>query len=84
MQTTELTIRNILHEQCGVSTAAIRDGAHLIHDLDLDSLDVAELMSGLEKELHISIPDSDWHTIQTVQELKTYVQHRINGMLAYA
>lgn len=84
MKNTETVIRNVLHEQCGVSTNAVRLQAHLGRDLGLDSLDVAELMICLEKELCISIPSSDWHALETIQELIDYVEHKINDMPAYA
>jgi acyl carrier protein len=85
MQTTESVIQNILHEQCGVPANVIGPKAHLGRDLGLDSLDVAELMLSLEKELYISIPNGDWHTLETMQDLIRYVQQRRNnGTMAYA
>ncbi len=84
MEAIEAKIRKILHEQCGVSANAIRPNAHLSLDLGLDSLDVAELMLSLEKELRISIPDSDWQALDTVHSLTGYVQHKVNDALAYA
>lgn len=46
-------------------------------DLGADSLDLVELVMGLEEEFNISIPESDMGKIITVQDAVDYVTAKL-------
>ena len=59
--------------EMGIPASAITNEANLSKDLGLDSLDITDLLIRLESEFGISIPDSDWNSLQTVGKIKEYV-----------
>ena len=50
--------------------------ASFIDDLGADSLDVVELVMGLEEEFDVNIPDEDAEKITTVQEAVDYIDEK--------
>ena len=50
--------------------------ARFAEDLDADSLDLVELVMGLEEEFDIEIPDEDAEKITTVQEAVDYIESK--------
>jgi len=54
----------------------VTDDARFQEDLGADSLDITELLMGLEEEFGIEI-DDDANTISTVGEAITYIQARL-------
>ena len=48
-------------------------------DLSADSLDVVELVMGLEEEFDIEIPDEDAEKITTVAEAVNYIEEKSKG-----
>nr|WP_298935651.1 acyl carrier protein [uncultured Dyadobacter sp.] len=63
----------MLSECCGLQPAAITEKAHLIYDLGLDSLDIADLTLKLEVHFGIQISDIDQDQLMTVAGLEKYV-----------
>jgi acyl carrier protein len=51
--------------------------AAFVHDLGADSLEVVDLIVGLEEEFNLIIPDADAYKIRTVQEAIEYLQSRL-------
>lgn len=60
----------------GILETAITDEAHLVYDLGLDSLDLAELMMLVEEKLKITIPNEDQDGIVRFGDLVKYVEGR--------
>ena len=58
----EKIIANILN----IDQDKIRDEHHFIDDLGADSLNIVEIVMGIEEEYDITIPDEDTEQIQTV------------------
>ena len=50
--------------------------ASFVDDLGADSLDVVELVMGLEEEFDVEIPDEDAEKITTVQEAVSYIDDK--------
>ena len=50
--------------------------ASFVDDLGADSLDVVELVMGLEEEFDVEIPDEDAEKITTVQEAVSYIDEK--------
>ena len=47
-------------------------------DLAADSLDIVELLMGLEEEYGITIPDDVLPTIQTIDDIANYIYEQTN------
>ena len=63
----------IIVEQLGVSKEEIQPEASFIDDLGADSLDIVELVMGIEKDFDIEIPDAEAEKIRTVQDAVDYI-----------
>lgn len=48
-------------------------------DLEADSLDVLEIVLGVEEKLEIEIPDEDVEKFVIVRDLVDYARGRLNG-----
>jgi len=62
-------ILDILVEQLNVQRAQLTPGAKIKEDLGADSLEVVEIGMALEERFHFSIPDEQWETVSTVDDL---------------
>jgi acyl carrier protein len=72
-------VKKVLVEQLDVSEEEIVPAASIVDDLKADSLDVVEIIMGLEEEFDIEIPDEDAEKIMTVQQIMDYVEARPNA-----
>ncbi len=62
-------VQAMLAEALNKPVNQITPDAKIIDDLGADSLDVVELLSRLEDEFGITIPDDDVETLTTVQDV---------------
>ena len=70
-------VKKVLIEQLDVSEDEVTPTASIVDDLGADSLDVVEIVMGLEEEFDIEIPDEDAEKIQSVRDAYAYVeQHK--------
>ena len=67
-------VRNMLAEQLNISVDKIKPESRVIEDLGADSLDVVELLSQLEDELNIVIPDEDAEQLSTVADVAVAIE----------
>jgi acyl carrier protein len=73
-------VKKVLVEQLDVSEDEVTPQASLVDDLGADSLDVVEIIMGLEEEFDIEIPDEDAEkNISTVQGIVDYVDEKAKG-----
>ena len=70
-------IKNIIIEQLQVSEAAVTEEASFIDDLGADSLDLVELIMGIEEEFNIEIPDGDAEKVVTVGDVVSYIKENV-------
>lgn len=61
----------------GIEADKIVAGAHLVRDLDLDSLDTIELTLGMEERFGVEIPDSDLEGLATIDDAMTLVERKL-------
>ena len=61
-------VKNVIVDQLSVDADEVTLEASFVDDLGADSLDVVELIMGLETEFDIEIPDEDAEKISTVYE----------------
>jgi acyl carrier protein len=59
-------IREVAVEVLSVQPEAVVEAARFAEDLDADSLDLVELVMGLEERFEVSIPEEDLEGVATV------------------
>ena len=67
-------VKRVLAEQLGVDETIITPDSSFVDDLGADSLDIVELIMGLETEFDIEIPDEDAEKIETVGDAVEYIK----------
>jgi acyl carrier protein len=55
----------------------LHPGAHLIDDLDLDSIDAVDLAVTVDKDLGLSLTEGELKSIQTVQDVVDLIHGRL-------
>lgn len=70
-------IKTVIADQLGVDESSITMDSAFIDDLGADSLDVVELIMGLENEFDLEIPDEEAETITTVGDVVEYIRDRV-------
>ncbi len=66
-------VRDIIAERLGVQRSEVVPSASFIDDLNADSLDIVELVMGIERDFEIEIPDDEAEKIRTVQDAIDYI-----------
>jgi acyl carrier protein len=69
-------VKKVVVEQLDVAEDEVTPQASFVDDLGADSLDVVELVMGLEEEFDVEIPDEDAEKITTVQEAVDYIDEK--------
>ena len=67
-------IEKIIAENLGIDQGMIKDESNFVNDLGADSLNIVEVIMGIEEEFDIEIPDEDAETLHTVGELRKYIE----------
>ena len=70
-------MRPLVADKLSISEDEVVITAAFKADLGADSLDLVELVMGLEEEFNISIPESDMGKIITVQDAVDYVTAKL-------
>ena len=60
------TIREVAAEVLSVDPEQVTEAARFKEDLDADSLDLVELIMGLEERFDITVPEEDLEGVTTV------------------
>ena len=68
-------LKGIIVEQLGVEEDVVKPEATFVEDLAADSLDIVELVMGIEEEFEIEIPDQAAESIVTVQDVIDYIRN---------
>jgi len=68
-----------LSEQLDADLDSITPETNIIEDLGADSLDVVELISGMEEEFNIVIADDRIRELFTVGEVAEFIEQLIKG-----
>ena len=61
-----ITIKDVAAEVLSVDPDQVTETARFKEDLDADSLDLVELVMGLEERFDISVPEEDLEGVATV------------------
>ena len=67
-------IQEMLAEALNLSVEKVTADAKIVDDLGADSLDVVELLSRLEDEYGITIPDEDVENLVTVADVAAEIE----------
>lgn len=67
-------IRSIIMEQLCVEESLVTMDTNLMKDLEADSLDAVEIITAIEEEFDIEIPDEEAEKFQLVGDLVRYVE----------
>lgn len=67
-------LKEIIADQLGVNADEIKADSSFKEDLGADSLDLFELVMGLEEEYGVEIPSEDLEKIVTVNDVMEYLK----------
>ena len=67
-------LKDIVAEQLGVEPDEVTTEANIQEDLGADSLDIVDLITTIEDEFDISIPDEAVEEIKTVGDIVNYIE----------
>ena len=67
-------VKSVIVDQLGVDEDTVTLESSFVDDLGADSLDVVELIMGLETEFDIEIPDDQAEKISTVGDAVNYIK----------
>ncbi len=67
-------LKDIIAEQLGVDGGEVTAEANIQDDLGADSLDVVDLITTIEDEFDLSIPDEAVEEIKTVGDIVSYIE----------
>ncbi len=70
-------VKSVIADQLGVDEDSITMDSSFIDDLGADSLDIVELIMGLETEFDLEIPDEDAENIMSVGDAVNYIKDKI-------
>ena len=79
MKMDEITARlkEIVMDRLDVEEDQIKPEASFVEDLGADSLDIVELIMGIEEEFDIEIPDEDAEKLTNVGEAMDYIKGKL-------
>ncbi len=70
-------LKEIVMDRLNAEEEQIKPEASFVEDLGADSLDIVELIMGIEEEFDIEIPDEDAEKLTTVGEAMSYVKAKL-------
>ena len=72
-------VKKVVVDRLKVDDDQVTENASFEDDLGADSLDVVELVMGLEEEFDIEIPDEDAEQIKTVEQAVSYIDQKASA-----
>lgn len=70
-------VKNIIVDLLQVSEDSVTLESQFIDDLGADSLDLVELIMGIEEEFNIEIPDGEAEKVVTVEDVVEYIKENV-------
>lgn len=75
--TIEDRVKKVVADQFCIAVAEVRLDAHIVNDLQADSLDSIELVMCIEDEFGVVITDSEAEKLATVQSIIDHVRDKV-------
>ncbi len=69
-------VKTVVVEKLGVEPEKVTPEARFIEDLNADSLDIVELVMGLEDEFGLEISDEEAENIRTVGDAVKFIEEK--------
>ena len=73
------TIKDVAAEVLSVDPDQVTETARFKEDLDADSLDLVELVMGLEERFDIEVPEEDLEGVTTVGQAVDLVMNKVGA-----
>jgi acyl carrier protein len=73
------TIKEVAAEVLSVDPEQVTETARFKEDLDADSLDLVELVMGLEERFDIEVPEDDLEGVTTIGQAVDLVLAKVSG-----
>lgn len=70
-------LKELVMDRLNVEEDQIKPDASFVEDLGADSLDIVELIMGIEEEFDVEIPDEDAEKLTNVGEALAYVKQKL-------
>ena len=70
-----MEVENIIAQHLNIDVSEVTDDKHLMEDLGADSLHTVELVIEFENHFDMTIPDEDAEQLQTVKQIKEYIEN---------
>ena len=67
-------VKKLISTQLNVAESKITEDSRLVEDLGADSLDVVDLISVIEDEFDLEIPEEAVDSIKTVGDIVNYIE----------
>ena len=77
LEEVQAKLKEIVMDRLNAEEEQIKPEASFVEDLGADSLDIVELIMGIEEEFDIEIPDEDAEKLTTVGEATNYVKAKL-------
>lgn len=77
LEEVQAKLKEIVMDRLNAEEEQIKPEASFVEDLGADSLDIVELIMGIEEEFDIEIPDEDAEKLTTVGEAMNYVKTKL-------
>lgn len=77
MEEVQSKLKETVMDRLNAEEDQIKPEASFVEDLGADSLDIVELIMGIEEEFNIEIPDEDAEKLTTVGEAMEYVKTKL-------
>ena len=70
-------LKALVIDRLNVEEEQIKPDASFVDDLGADSLDIVELIMGIEEEFEVEIPDEDAEKLRNVGDALAYVKRKL-------
>ena len=70
-------VKKIIVDQLDVEEDKVTETASITDDLGADSLDVYQIIMGIEEEFDIEIPDDQVEKIKTVGDIVKFIEEKV-------
>lgn len=67
-------VKDMLSKQLRIDIDEIHDDSNIMEDLGVDSIDLVELLMGIEEKLGIVVSDEDAANLKTVKDVADYIE----------